>query len=112
MPAAQRPNTSVLQRVFILVIKLLPPNSYVLSRVRNNYKPYFVYSPALICYQLSMTDERIIINKYGRTWTIPKGMKGTPIQDKWPNTKIPKNLKDALIYNIDGQEIIAHQLDE
>ena len=54
-------------------------------------------------------NERVIINKRGQQWKIPEDAKGIPIQEAWPDHKIPDSMKNALIYKINGQEIIAMQ---
>lgn len=38
---------------------------------------------------------------------IPEGMEGTPIQEAWPNTRIPEDLKDAKIYEIEGRHYVV-----
>lgn len=54
-------------------------------------------------------DKRLIINKRGEVWEIPDGAQGVPIEQAWPDTQIPDSLKGALVYQIDGQEVIAFQ---
>ena len=56
-------------------------------------------------------NDRVIINKKGRMWHIPEGAKGIPLEEAWPNTKIPDSLKGALIYDIGGEKVIALQND-
>lgn len=55
-----------------------------------------------------MKHDRHILTKHGSI-AIPEGAEGIPIKDAWPNTKIPDSLKGALVYTINGREVIAKQ---
>ena len=52
--------------------------------------------------------DRFIFTKHGRI-SIPDDLEGTPIEEAWPNTKIPDDLKGSLICSINGKDIIARQ---
>ena len=55
-----------------------------------------------------MKHDRYIMTKRGIV-PISVDMVGVPIEQAWPQTMIPSSLKGALIYTIDGREIIAKQ---
>ena len=58
---------------------------------------------------MSSMSIRVIIGKNGRKWRVPKGVQGTPIEQIYPGARIPENVKGALVYEIDGERIIARQ---
>ena len=52
-----------------------------------------------------MTD-RVIIAKR-KLYSIPEDQQGQPVEEAWPNAKIPASLKGAKIYQTEDGPVVA-----
>ena len=53
--------------------------------------------------------DRVIITKR-KTYTLPEGAEGQPIEEAWPNAAIPDSLKGAKLYHTEDGPVIAKPL--
>jgi hypothetical protein len=50
--------------------------------------------------------ERVIITKR-KTYILPEGTQGQPIEEAWPHAAIPNRLKDAKIYQTEDGPVVV-----
>jgi len=63
---------------------------------------------AMNCYRYQMG--KVVITKH-KTYHIPEGVEGVPVEEYFNDTKLPDNLKGAKVYETIDGAIIAKQQD-
>jgi hypothetical protein len=56
-------------------------------------------------------SDRVIITRR-KTYTLPEGAQGQPIEEAWPKAVIPDSLKGAKIYQTEDGPVVAVPLPE
>ena len=50
--------------------------------------------------------DRVIITKR-KTYRLPKDQQGQPVEEAWPNAKVPPSLQGAKIYQTEDGPVVA-----